>query len=423
MASIRKFWRCNCKDPAGKPRGYKKVQAKGETSATCKHCGNPMVLKDKAVARICVNGKTRTSSASNQKNAKAFLAACETAKMKGDLLPGEEAIIPFSVAREELQKWAAHQVETQQLSKSTRDLYRSALKHLAAEFSTHAMQHIEKGEVEEFLRDLRADGMNPPMMNCVLTTLKRLFSFTCENRSARKFPRLHEQMLDVFKIRPQNLGKPRNVILENETEIQMLLKHCTGNLKLAVQISLNTGLRKDGCVTMKRSEILFPQNVIRKIVKGRKEVTIPMTSQIRELLQQHIEAQCTTNLHGHLMPSKKKPTTCNRVDANIGFRTACEAAAREAEGLGKKDLAVKFRELHFHDLRHTFATHYLYKTSTQFGATVAVHNLSKILGHSTSYVTERYSHVLPTINAAAMEVFGDAMWSESLIRGNQNGNR
>ena len=44
------------------------------------------------------------------------------------------------------------------------------------------------------------------------------------------------------------------------------------------------------------------------------------------------------------------------------------------------------RRIHFHDLRHTFASNYL-----NYGGDIYV--LKEMLGHSTVSMTERYSHL------------------------------
>jgi site-specific recombinase XerD len=62
-----------------------------------------------------------------------------------------------------------------------------------------------------------------------------------------------------------------------------------------------------------------------------------------------------------------------RVDSDIGFETACRNA--------------KITDFRFHDLRHTFATNFLQRTSD-------IRALQEILGHSDIKMTEKYTHVV-----------------------------
>lgn len=71
-------------------------------------------------------------------------------------------------------------------------------------------------------------------------------------------------------------------------------------------------------------------------------------------------------------------------------------------------MVERFRKLVPHDLRHTYATHYLYKSG---GKGESIHILGQILGHSDAYITQRYSHALQHIQQEAMTHFGNAMWT------------
>ena len=102
MATIRKMWRCTnsqCKNEAGKHRGYKKV-CTGEKSALCKHCGSSMVLSQNHTTRIMKDGVsfTRSKGLTSKGDAEAYLAHCVTSRHSGSLLPGEEKLISWKEA-------------------------------------------------------------------------------------------------------------------------------------------------------------------------------------------------------------------------------------------------------------------------------------------------------------------------------------
>jgi integrase len=72
-----------------------------------------------------------------------------------------------------------------------------------------------------------------------------------------------------------------------------------------------------------------------------------------------------------------------------GFQNACERA-----GLS---------DLHFHDLRHTFASHWMMAAGD-------LYILKNLLGHKTIGMTERYSHLSPEFKRTAVNRM-DNIWN------------
>jgi integrase len=71
-----------------------------------------------------------------------------------------------------------------------------------------------------------------------------------------------------------------------------------------------------------------------------------------------------------------------------GFKNACERAG--------------ISDLHFHDLRHTFASHWM-----MAGGDLYV--LKSILGHKSIVMTQRYAHLSPEFKRAAVDRM-DNIW-------------
>jgi integrase len=106
-------------------------------------------------------------------------------------------------------------------------------------------------------------------------------------------------------------------------------------------------------------------------VKGGTLVTVPITNTLREALREYKRQSVV--MSKYVIPSPVDPSTHLRVDSDIGFETACKNA--------------KINDFRFHDLRHTFATNFLQRTSD-------LRALQEILGHSDIKMTERYTHVI-----------------------------
>jgi hypothetical protein len=76
------------------------------------------------------------------------------------------------------------------------------------------------------------------------------------------------------------------------------------------------------------------------------------------------------------------------------FRRACRAAG--------------ITDFHWHDLRHTFASHLVM-------AGVDLRTVQELLGHKTLEMTLRYSHLAPAHKAAAVSRLTDALAHETIV--------
>jgi len=285
---------------------------------------------------------------------------------------------------------------------NTQRMYENGLKNLSPHFDRLTLDKILPQMVEQY-KAMRRIKVKPATVNRDLSTLKRLFSLSEE-----------WGLVEVNRIRKVKLFRENNSRIRFlvEEEIERLLKACKDNtieydlkkgrwkkiekagkkasgkaskgnqlLWLAVHIALDTGLRKEGILNLRWSEIDFQRGLISKQVKGDKTVHIPLTSRLKNILKAHknesklLSAYVLTSPRNHGRPI---------VDLKKGFHAALKRA--------------RIEDFRFHDLRHTFATHFLRNTK-DFRA------LQEILGHSDYRMTLRYSHVLDDHKREAMEAF------------------
>lgn len=410
MATIRKIWRCTnsqCKNEAGKHRGYKKV-CTGEKQALCKHCGSSMMLSSNVTTRIQRQGKSYTKTVVNKGDAEAYLAHCVTARHSGALMPGEERLIPWSEAEKLFLASLDVRLDNGK-SENTDKVYRGRVRLLSKTFGNRILQTIERFEVENWVA-ARNKIVGASDINSCLALLNMIYKGVLDRYSARRFPRLQEAATDIAKVKRFDLPPGRNNILETEEQIKALLDEClTLNLYHFCYGILNTGLRHADMIKLRISEISWTRNEIQTTVKGGKIVRIPITENYGKFLKTWILRTKPTKA-GWLFPSTRIPETCFIQKVTFGFDSMKERVAKKYDAKGNKAAAAKFRALVPHDLRHTFATHFLYKASKELGATAAVHILSQALGHSTSYITQRYSHALDDVNQSAMKAYGKEMF-------------
>lgn len=149
-------------------------------------------------------------------------------------------------------------------------------------------------------------------------------------------------------------------------------------LKPAVIITLNTGLRKNELFSLEKSALDFEANSIHlKDSKSRKKRNIPMNKIVVETLKQWLEQNAHIS-SPYVFPSASNPATYNR-DANKAWNTL----------LGKStNQEALIEDFHWHDLRHDFASRLVM-------ANVDINTVRALLGHSDIKMTLRYAHLGP----------------------------
>jgi site-specific recombinase XerD len=105
-------------------------------------------------------------------------------------------------------------------------------------------------------------------------------------------------------------------------------------------------------------------------------LTVKMTSSVRDVLMSVIKCRKKKSPYVFI-DEDGKPYSRNAV--SMAFKRACDRA--------------EVKDLHFHDLRHDFAT-------LLIANKVDLYRVQHLLGHSDSRMTQRYAHLLPgTFNA------------------------
>jgi integrase len=131
---------------------------------------------------------------------------------------------------------------------------------------------------------------------------------------------------------------------------------------------LNTGLREGELVNLswKDGIDLLRKTVVVVESKNGEKRTIPMNKKIFEMLRRKSRVR---PMHGRVFYWEKG--SLNVYVIQYQFKKACRKAGIE--------------DLHFHDLRHTFATRLIQ-------AGVDLYTVQRLLGHKTPGMTQRYAH-------------------------------
>lgn len=312
-----------------------------------------------------------------------------------------DVAVTFEVAVATFKTWADVKVEEKALAAGSHKSYMSRLNvHLAPYFKGWDVRKIDEMAVEKYRKERFSSTPKPTpaTVNREVATLKRILSIAKKRKLIAANPLEGLELLDEDNKQERFLSP---------AEVQALLAECSrvaysprlkkdfavhpAHLRIIVVIALNTGLRIDGVLTLRWDEVDAERQEIRKIVKGGKEVRIPMTPTLMEELKAWRKSQAV--ISPWVIPSPKKVSRPMLVTSNFGL-------ARATEACGWDDVTM-------HTLRHTFATNFIM-------ATKDIHTLAQILGHSSVYVTERYSHLLDDHKRDAMAQF--ANWTDGAMR-------
>jgi integrase/recombinase XerD len=142
--------------------------------------------------------------------------------------------------------------------------------------------------------------------------------------------------------------------------------------------ALLTGLRLSELLSLQwndidfTSKVILVRNTVTFTTKTRKNRIVPMSDELYRLLKERKEAirfECEVVFH-------------NKNGGELLYTSVSQKFKKYIRRAGLND------KLHFHSLRHSFAT-------ALVSAGVSLYAVQKLLGHTTIRTTEIYSHLLP----------------------------
>ncbi|GLI53721.1 tyrosine-type recombinase/integrase [Thermodesulfovibrio yellowstonii] len=176
------------------------------------------------------------------------------------------------------------------------------------------------------------------------------------------------RLKEIKKTKPLK-GETKRLRYLTKEEIDRLLYHCDHHIYPIVFTAFHTGMRKGEILNLKWSQIDLRNGLIlldKTKNFERREITI--TESLKNLFKQlHSKRRLDTDY------VFVNPDTGRRYfDLKRSFTSACKKAG--------------IKDFHFHDLRHTFASHLVMS-----GADLKT--VQELLGHKSLTMTLRYSHL------------------------------
>jgi len=256
--------------------------------------------------------------------------------------------------------------------------------HFLPVFNDRSIKEISHSDIQNYQLKRRLEVMDMPKnkgkrdseisfayINKEFLILSNFFNFCIEKGYIDKNP-----CTGIKKLNALNRLKTLN-----DEDIQKLISGATNKLtRDLITFLIYTGCRKGEALNLKWDDVDLQNNVI--AIKGTKtkyDRYIPIHTQLKALL-------------GGIERLQDCLYVFNKNGAKIGdfkrsFHTACKNA-------GLKDL-------HIHDLRHVFASKMVMNGTS-------LYITGELLGHRTTQMTKRYSHLVPeTLRKAVEDVWGN----------------
>jgi integrase len=235
--------------------------------------------------------------------------------------------------------------------------------------------------IEQFQSDRLSKGNKPATVNRLIATLKHCLhkGYQWEMLSEETLKRVRR-----VKLLPENNRRLRYLSRE---ECQALIDACKGVTKAIVITALNTGMRKSEILNLKWDQVDIKHGflLINRIKNGERR-EIPINQTLREALQalpRRLDVP-----YVFYDPATGKPYQ----DIKRSFNTALRRAG--------------IKDFHFHDLRHTFASHLVMSG-------VDITTVKELLGHKTLTMTLRYAHLAPSHKLKAVDILNNTLNGKS----------
>jgi integrase len=231
--------------------------------------------------------------------------------------------------------------------------------------------------IDQLQTDLIEKGYKPASNNKITNIVKHMFNKAVEWDMVES-----EVLKRIRRVKPLRDDNRRFRYLSKE-ECNVLISACDPHLKPIVITALNTGCRRGEILNLTWDNVDLKHGfILLDKTKNGDRREIPINDTLRATLQgipRRLDAS-----YVFFDPTTMRPYR----EVKRSFKTACKRAG--------------ITDFHFHDLRHTFASHLVM-------AGVDITTVSKLLGHKSLNMTLRYSHLAPSHIKQAVDILDNAI--------------
>ena len=253
-------------------------------------------------------------------------------------------------------------------------------KHLIPAFGALPLTHITTEKIETFKGELAQNGLKPKTINNILTLLNSILVYATEMDFIYRKPKVKKTKLVTLSYQYLSEG-----------EIKAFLraaKERGPDVHALFATAVFTGMRAGELFGLPWSDVDFEKRLItvqRSFHKPTKSGTVRYIP-IFDVLAPILREWRLQNPNPLVFPNNagNMQSPAPRV-VKFVFPQVLEAA--------------ELPRIRFHDLRHTFASHWVLKSGDLF-------KLQKILGHADQQMVQRYAHLAPEAFENDRGIFG-----------------
>jgi integrase len=245
--------------------------------------------------------------------------------------------------------------------KASQRTLKGYLKNLRPFFGQDTLAEITPKVIVQYKAKRYQDGVKPATINRELALMKHAFNLAIKEWEwAKQNP--------VSRVSFEQEDNKRDRWLSYEEEGR-LLPTCVPWVREIVTVALHTGMRMGEILSLRWETVdLFRRTVTILQSKNGDKRTIPLNGKMVTVFKGKMKDRVSP--FGLIFPSQAG----TKRDGH-GLRRAFRKALKTA----------RIDDLHFHDLRHTFATRLVQ-------AGVDLYKVQKLLGHRSPVMTQRYAH-------------------------------
>ena len=240
----------------------------------------------------------------------------------------------------------------------------TSIKNLKTFFGNPTLDQITPKRIVAYKNQRYTDGVKPATINRELATLQKAFTL-----ARREWEWCNDNPVSRVSMERENNTRVRWLTMEEE---RRLLAGATPWLQELVVFAIYTGMRMGEILALTWAGVdLFRRTVTVFRSKNGERRTIPINTTVLNLLKSKCAARPGTI---DIVFHSESQTPLDGSNIRRALTTALDIA--------------KIHDLHFHDLRHTFATRMVQ-------AGIDLYKVQRLLGHKSPIMTQRYAHHYP----------------------------
>lgn len=258
-----------------------------------------------------------------------------------------------------------------------------SLEHIKKFFGKMTLTSITPQVVEQYKISRLDEGLTPSTIQKELCCLSSLLKWAVEKDLCEPF---------VWKVKkfPGKLVKAPVPVVPSMSDAERIITEVRPNVRGLAMLMLYAGLRRNEALNLRAEDVVLERRVIIPLGKGGKQRIVPI---VHPDLIAELERKIEEVKTGILWQSPYKKDGAPYTDIKDSLKRAAKRAG------------ISMR-IYNHLLRHAFGTH-----AIESG--IDLRSVQLLMGHSTSQVTETYTHVAAAHLQREMEKFNTVKNSEA----------